>query len=86
MAERPAIAHGSWIRIGSRDCIVSVVRAEGDAAGDCEVVFNPGSPVVSQVRWNGGAWEFVETAMSEVRADKVPRLTAYVQALKRGPA
>jgi hypothetical protein len=82
MSERPPIAHGSWIRIAIVDCVVSKVRAEGDPAGDCEVVFDPKRPTTRDVRWNGSVWEFVESGDFGINADEVPRLTDYVQALK----
>jgi hypothetical protein len=62
--------------------VVSTVRAQGDPAGDCEVVFDQRRPTSRDVRWNGSAWEFVESGDFGINVDKVPRLTPYVQALK----
>jgi len=84
MAERPPIAHGCWIKIASVDCVVSKVRAAGDAAGDCEVVFDAKRPTGRDARWNGRAWEFVRRGDFGISADEVPRLTDYVHALRLG--
>ena len=84
MTERPHINPGDWIRVGSLDCVVSMVRPPDHSFGDCEVVFDPSKPTNRDVEWTGDAWRFVETGDFGGYADKYERLSAYVQTLKRG--
>jgi hypothetical protein len=84
MSERPPIKPGDWIRIGSVDCVVSLVRPHNDEWGDCEVVFDPKKPTNADVKWMGEAWQFVEKNDFGGYADKYNRLRHYVEILKRG--
>jgi hypothetical protein len=84
MSERPTIKPGDWIRIGSVDCVVSLVRPHNDEWGDCEVVFDPKKPTNADVKWMGEVWQFVEKNDLGGYADKYNRLRHYVEILKRG--
>ena len=84
MTERPFIKSGDWIRIGSVDCVVSLVRPPGDSFGDCEVVFNAQKPTNDEARWANDHWEFVSNGATGGLADRYPRLADFVWKLKRG--
>jgi hypothetical protein len=75
---------GTWISVEGIDCVVSRLRSRNACAGDCEVVFNPSKPINIDVRWTGGAWEFVKAGDFGGYADKYDRLRQYVAILKGG--
>ena len=84
MSDRPTVKPRGWIRVGSTDCVVANVRGPGQSLGDCEVVFNPDKPTNRDVTWDGDQWNFVESGDYGGYAEKYPRLSEYVQILKRG--
>ena len=84
MTVRPLIKPGMWIDVENVECVVANVRESGHAFGDCEVVCCARKPANREVRWNGEAWNFVESNDFGGYAASCSRLNTYVAILKRG--
>ena len=81
MADRPAVSPMDWVVVGHIRCVVAAVRDAGDPFGDCEVVCNPSKPANRDIRWDGSAWQFVESGDYGGYAEKYERLRPYVNKL-----
>ena len=84
MSLRPQLKPYDWIRIGQVDCVVALVREEGDSSGDCEVVFNPKNPTNHDVEWDGDKWVFCKRNDFGGYAEKYTRLQEAVHRLRVG--
>lgn len=84
MSKRPDIKEGDWIKVGSCNCVVSMVRDLDHPFGDCEVVLNPKKPANVDVKWNGDAWVFINQNDFGGYAEKYPRLSRFVSILRDG--
>lgn len=58
MKKHPPIRLGSWITVGTRECVVSHLYEENSPFGVCIVVFNKEKPTTHDVDWDGGKWFF----------------------------
>lgn len=84
MSKRPDIKEGDWIKVGSCNCVVSMVRDLDHPFGDCEVVLNPKKPANVDVKWSGTAWVFVDPDDFGGYAERSSRLEFFVEKLKHG--
>lgn len=82
MANLPHIALFDEIYVGSRRCVVSLVREPGHDFGDCEVVFNPDKPTSHDVVWVTDHWEFPKRGDFGGYASHSDRLRPFVRKLR----
>lgn len=78
MSKRPDIKEGDWIKVGSCNCVVSIVRDLDHPFGDGEVVLNPKKPANVDVKWSGTEWVFVDPDNFGGYAEKYPRLNSLI--------
>ncbi len=82
MTDRPNISPGDWICIGKTDAVVCAVRSDRTV----EVVYLDWQDraINEDAKWNGEAWKFVLPDSGGGYADKYPRLSHFVEILRRG--